>query len=467
MRDETAHPYMANSVQAIQREMLDSIGVKTIEDLFVQIPKDHRISRPLNLPPALSERELRRHIIETLSKNSTTENNLSFLGAGIWQHHVPAAVDEIVRRNEWLTSIYGEPSSDHGLYQAWFEFCSQLGELLNLDLVGMPVRSWGTAAGHALRMAARLTGRHEVAVVRAIDPERLSIIRNYCEPPEMSNHIAIRLVDYDPATGRIDLEALKAAVGEQTAAVYFEVPSYLGMIDHQAGEIASIARAAGAETIVGVDPISLGVLSPPSSYGADIVVGTIQPLGVHLHAGGGVGGFIATRDEPRYAGEYPTLCISIAETIKPGEFGFGRAMLHQSSYDLREKGKDWIGHSVYLWAVAATAYMAMMGPQGFAEIGEIILQRAHHAARRLGELKGVSVKFPSGFFKEFVVNFDDAGKSVSQINDALRDEGIFGGHDLSIDFPELGQSALYCVTEVHTHSDIERLAGALQKVISL
>lgn len=467
MRDETAHPYMANSVQAIQREMLDSIGVKTIEDLFVQIPKDHRISRPLNLPPALSERELRRHLIETLSKNSTTEDNLSFLGAGIWQHHVPAAVDEIVRRNEWLTSIYGEPSSDHGLYQAWFEFCSQLGELLNLDLVGMPVRSWGTAAGHALRMAARLTGRHEVAVVRAIDPERLSIIRNYCEPPEMSNHIAIRLVDYDPATGRIDLEALKAAVGEQTAAVYFEVPSYLGMIDHQAAEIASIARAAGAETIVGVDPISLGVLSPPSSYGADIVVGTIQPLGVHLHAGGGVGGFIATRDEPRYAGEYPTLCISIAETLNPGEFGFGRAMLHQSSYDLREKGKDWIGHSVYLWAVAATAYMAMMGPQGFAEIGEIILQRAHHAARRLGELKGVSVKFPSGFFKEFVVNFDDAGKSVSQINDALRDEGIFGGHDLSTDFPELGQSALYCVTEVHTHSDIERLAGALQKVISL
>ncbi len=465
MSSVSAHPYMANSVPRIQREMLDSIGVKTIEDLFVQIPKDHRIIRPLDLPPALSERELRRHLIETLSKNRTTEDNLSFLGAGIWQHHVPAAVDEIVRRNEWLTSIYGEPGSDHGLYQAWFEFCSQLGELLNLDLVGMPVRSWGTAAGHALRMAARLTGRHEVAVVRAIDPERLSIIRNYCEPPEMSNHIAIRLVDYDPATGLIDLEDLRAAVGEQTAAVYFEVPSYLGMIDHQAAEIAAIARAAGAETIVGVDPISLGVLSAPSAYGADIVVGTIQPLGVHLHAGGGVSGFIATRDEPRYAGEYPTLCISIAETNKAGEFGFGRAMLHQSSYDLREKGKDWIGHSVYLWSVAATAYMAMMGPQGFAEVGKLILQRAHHAAQLLSRIKGVRVTFQSGFFKEFVVNFDDTGKSVAEINDALRAQGIFGGKDLSGDFPELGQSALYCVTEIHSLSDIERLAGALKEVI--
>lgn len=465
MRDVSAHPYMANSVPAIQREMLDSIGVKTTEDLFVQIPRDHRMTRPLDLPPALSERELRRHLVETLSKNGTTEDNLSFLGAGIWQHHVPAAVDEIVRRNEWLTSIYGEPSSDHGLYQAWFEFCSQLGELLNLDLVGMPVRSWGTAAGHALRMAARLTGRNEVAVVRAIDPERLSIIRNYCEPPEMADHIDIRLVDYDPGTGRIDLDHLRSTVSDRTAAVYFEMPSYLGVIDHQAAEIAAIARAAGAETIVGVDPISLGVLSAPPDYGADIVVGTIQPLGVHLHAGGGVGGFIATRDEPRYAGEYPTLFISIAETIKPGEYGFGRALLHQSSYAQRERGKDWIGHSVYLWAVAATAYMAMMGPQGFAEVGTLILQRAHHAAQLLSRIKGVRVTFPSGFFKEFVVNFDDTGKSVAEINDALRARGIFGGKDLSGDFPELGQSALYCVTEIHTLSDIERLAGALKEEV--
>jgi glycine dehydrogenase subunit 1 len=367
MRDVSAHPYMANSVPAIQQAMLDSIGVATVEELFVQIPQDHRLTRPLDLPPALSECELRRHLTGILAKNSSTEDHLSFLGAGIWQHHVPAAVDEIVRRNEWLTSIFGEPSSDHGRNQAWFEFCSQLGELLNLDLVGLPVRSWGSAAGHAMRMAARLTGRNEVAVVRAIDPERLSVIRNYCEPPEMANHIAIRLIAYDPATGLIDMDDLRAAVTDRTAAVYFEVPSYLGVIEHQAAEIAAIARAAGAETIVGVDPISLGVLAAPADYGADLVVGTIQTLGVHMHGGGGVGGFIASRDEPRYAEEYPTLFISIAETRKPGEHGFGLGLFHQTSYGLRDKGNDWTGHSVYMWAIAATAYMAMMGPQGFAE----------------------------------------------------------------------------------------------------
>ncbi|WP_219339793.1 aminomethyl-transferring glycine dehydrogenase subunit GcvPA [Luteimonas salinisoli] len=456
---------MANSVPEIQQAMLESIGVDTVEELFVQIPQDHRLTRPLDLPPALSERELRRHVVGILAKNSTTEDNLSFLGAGIWQHHVPAAVDEIVRRNEWLTSIFGEPSSDHGRNQAWFEFCSQLGELLNLDLVALPVRSWGSAAGHAMRMAARLTGRNEVAIVRAIDPQRLSVIRNYCEPPEMANHIAIRLVAYDPATGLIDMDDLRAAVTDRTAAVYFEVPSYLGVVEHQAAEIAAIARAAGAETIVGVDPISLGVLAAPVDYGADLVVGTIQTLGVHLHAGGGVGGFIASRDEPRYAEQYPTLFISIAETLEPGEHGFGLGLFHQTSYGLRDKGNDWTGHSVYMWAIAATAYMAMMGPQGFAEVGKLILQRAHHAAQLLSGIKGVRVTFPSGFFKEFVVNFDDTGKSVADINDALRARGIFGGKDLSGDFPELGQSALYCVTEIHTLSDIERLAGALNEVV--
>lgn len=464
MRPSTAHPYMANSVPSIQQDMLASVGVQTIEELFAQIPADHRLARPLDLPPALTERELRRHLVETLAKNQTTEQNLSFLGAGIWQHHVPAAVDEVVRRNEWLTSIFGEPSSDHGRNQAWFEFCSQLGELLNLDLVGLPVRSWGTAAGHAMRMAARLTARNEVVVVRAIDPERLSVIRNYCEPPEMASHIAIRLVDYDPATGLIDLDDLRAAVSPQTAAVYFEVPSYLGVIEHQAAAIAAIARAAGAETIVGVDPISLGVLASPADYGADIVVGTIQPLGVHLHAGGGLGGFIASRDEPRYAEAYPTLLISISETLKPGEYGFGLGLFHQSSYGLRDKGNDWTGHSVYMWAIAATTYMAMMGPQGFVDVGRLILQRAHHAARRLARIDGIRIHFPAGFFKEFVVNFDGTGKTVAHINRALLARGIFGGKDLRADFPELGESALFSVTEIHTLSDIERLAGALKEV---
>jgi glycine dehydrogenase subunit 1 len=404
--------------------------------------------------------------VSTLSKNRTAEQNLNFLGAGTWQHHVPAACDEVVRRNEWLTSVFGEPSSDHGRNQAWFEFCSQLGELLEMDLVGMPVRSWGVAAGHAVRMAARITGRDEVAVVRAIDPERLSVIRTYCEPVEMTSHIAVRLVGYDPETGLIDLDDLRAVVGERTAAVYFETPSYLGVIEHQGAQIAAIARAAGAETIVGVDPISLGVLAAPVDYGADIVIGTTQPLGVHMNTGGGVGGFIATRDEERYARQYPTLFISIADTLKEGEYGFGLSLFEQSSYGLREKGKDWTGHSVYMWAIAGAVYMALMGPKGFEEVGELILQRAHYAARRIAAIEGVRVAFPDGFFKEFVVDFSGTGRSVADINEVLREHGIFGGKDLSRDFPELGESALFCVTEIHTRSDIDRLTAALSEVVA-
>ncbi|MBL1117856.1 aminomethyl-transferring glycine dehydrogenase subunit GcvPA [Streptomyces sp. 110] len=457
---------MANSVPAIKQEMLDSIGASSVAELFSQVPVEHRLSRPLDLPPALTESELQRHLISTLSKNQTTEQNLNFLGAGCWQHHVPAAVDEVVRRNEWLTSVFGEPSSDHGRNQAWFEFCSQLGELLKMDLVGMPVRSWGVAAGHAIRMASRITGRDEVAVVRAIDPERLSVIRNYCEPIEMPSHITVRLVEFDPATGLMDLDDLREVVGDKTAAVYFETPSYLGVIEHQGAEIAAIAHAAGAETIVGVDPISLGVLAAPIDYGADIVIGTTQPLGVHMNTGGGVGGFIASRDEERYARQYPTLFISITDTTKEGEYGFGLSLFEQSSYGLREKGKDWTGHSVYMWAIANAVYMALMGPEGFKDVGELILRRAHYAARRIASIEGVRVAFPSGFFKEFVVDFSGTGHSVADINKALRAHGIFGGKDLSRDFPELGQSALFCVTEVHTQADLLRLADALSEVVA-
>lgn len=466
MRNHVAHPYMANSVPALKQEMLDSIGVGSIEDLFQQIPLDHRLKRPIDLPSALTESQLRRHLVSTLSKNKTCEQNLNFLGAGCWQHHVPAACDEVVRRNEWLTSVFGEPSSDHGRNQAWFEFCSQLGELLNMDLVGLPVRSWGCAAGHAIRMASRITGRNEVAVVRAIDPERLSVIRNYCEPVDMPSHITVRLVDFDPETGLLDLDHLRTTIGSDTAAVYFETPSYLGVIEQQGAEIAAIAHAVGAEVIVGVDPISLGVLAAPSDFGADIVVGTTQPLGVHMNCGGGVSGFIASRDEVRYAHQYPTLFISIAETTKPGEYGFGLSLFEQSSYGLRDKGNDWTGHSVYMWAIANAVYMAMMGPQGFEEVGGVILQRAHYAAKLLSKIPGVRVTFPSGFFKEFVVNFDETGLSVADINKKLLALEIFGGKDLSPDFPELGASALYCVTEIHTQADLERLADTLKEVIA-
>jgi glycine dehydrogenase subunit 1 len=458
---------MANATEAAKADMLRAIGAPSIESLFAQIPEDHRFRGTLDLPPQLaSEVALKRHMLGLLKKNQDCEQTLSFLGSGIWQHHVPAIVDEVVGRTEFLTSVWGTPSSDHGRNQAWFEFCSMLGELVGLEFVGLPVYSWGCAIGNAVRMASRLNGRREVLVPAGMDPERLDVLRQYCQPAGTAGHISVVTVAYEPATGMLDLANLAAKIGPTTAAVYIENPGSFGVVEARGAEIGRLAHAMGAEFIVGVDPISLGVLAPPADYGADMVVGTIQTLGAHMAAGGGAGGFIASRDEERYAREYPTLNISIAPTDRPGEHGFALSLAHQSSYGMREEGKDWTGNSVYLTTIGCAAYMALMGPEGFAEIGEVITQRSHHAAKVLGGIKGVRIMFPGGFFKEFLVTFDATGKSVAAIDAALRARGIFGGRDLSADFPALGQSALYAVTEIHTAEDIARLAAALEEIVA-
>jgi glycine dehydrogenase subunit 1 len=462
----TAHPYMPNSTPQRRRELLDAVGVEDVEALFVQIPPEHRLRGGVELPPAIpSEVELRRHLLDLLGRNETCERNLSFLGGGIWQHHVPAIVDEIARRSEFLTPVWGTPSSDHGRNQAWFEFASQLAELVAMDFVGLPVYSWGCAEGHAIRMAARLTGRDQVLVPRAISPERLGVIRTYCGAPELPRHVEVVLVGYDPATGALDVDDLRTKLTPRTAAVLLENPGFLGAFERNAADIAALAREAGAETIVAVDPLSLGVVAPPGEYGADVVVGSLQPLGVHMSAGGGAGGFIATRDEERYARELPTLNLSITRT-EAGEYGFGMTLFEQTSYGSREEGNDWTGNSVYLHAVANAAYMALLGPEGFAELGRLIVGRSHYAARRLGELDGVRVPFPDGFFKELVVSFDSPGTTVAEVNRRLREHGIFGGLDLSRDLPELGRSALYCVTEVHTREDVDRLVDTMREVVA-
>lgn len=210
-----AHPYMATSAPGVVDEMLAEIGLDDVDELFEQIPESHRLSRPIELPPAIrAEAQLKRHLTEILSRNATCAQNLSFLGAGCWQHYVPAVCDEIISRSEFLTPVWGTPASDFGRNQAWFEYASQLGELVDMDFVGLPVYTWGCAAGNAARMAARLTGRDQLLVPASIDPERLAVIRNYCAPPEVRNHIEVLTVAYDPATGRVDLDDLRDTLSD-------------------------------------------------------------------------------------------------------------------------------------------------------------------------------------------------------------------------------------------------------------
>lgn len=463
---KTAHPFMANATEAIKQEMLKSLGVNQIEDLFVEIPKEHIATGNIRLAdPLTSEISLKRHILNILKKNMHCEDTINFLGAGCWQHHVPAICDEIANRSEFLTSMWGIPSADHGRNQAWFEYASQLGELVDLAIVSLPVYSWGCAAGHAIRMASRLTHRYNVLIPEIMCPERLSVIKNYCQPENTRNRIEITQIKSDEKNSLLDLLDLEKHLSASVCAIYIEIPNFLGVIETQMKMIADLATKYGSELIIGVDPTCLGILASPASLGADIVVGTTQPLGIHMNFGGGLGGFIATRDEERYAREYNALMVSIGTTLKPDEYGFGRPLMHQSSYGLREQGKDWTGTSVYLWAVVNAVYMSTLGPQGFKELGENILRNSIYAAQKISEIPNVQIKFKHGFFKEFVIDFTATGKTVEQINTGLLRKGIFGGFDLSTHFPNYGQTALWAVTEVHSLKEIDQAVKALQEVL--
>ena len=462
-KQTVVHPYIPNSVPEIKRQMLEAVGAESTDEFFEDVPERLRLKGRLNLPePFLSEYALKSHVEGILAKNKTAGEYLSFLGAGCWQHHVPAVCDEVNRRGEFLTAYAGEPYDDHGRFQALFEYTSMMGELLNMDVVNVPTYDGYQAAATSLRMACRLTGRRQVLIARTIGPDLLSKIRDYLKP-----HIEIKLVANDPETGQMDLGALEGEISEETAAVYFENPSYLGFIETQGGDISKMAHDRGSVCVVGADPISLGVLKPPADYGADIVCGDIQPLGMHMQFGGGHAGYIATRDEEQYVMEYPSRLFGIAPTSVPGEYGFGDVAFERTSFAVREEGKEWVGTAAALWGITAGVYLALMGPQGMAELGEGIMTRSRYATLKIDKIPGLKAPlFQSSHFKEFVVNFDDTSKTVGEVNQALLEKGIFGGRDLTGEFPELGESALYCVTEVHTQEHIARLVKALREVVS-
>ena len=461
-QDEFIHPYIPNAVPEIKAQMLAEIGVQNIEDFYVDIPERLRLKRKLALPePLLAEYDLKKHVEGLLAKNRTSEELLSFLGAGCYHHFVPSICDEVNQRGEFLTAYAGEPYDDHGRFQALFEYASMMGELLEMDVVNVPTYDGFQAAATALRMACRITGRHQVLLSRTINPDKLSKVADYCKP-----HIEIGLIPYQPESGQMDLDALRASLTERTAAVFLENPSYLGFIEENGDEIAQIAHQHGALCVVSVDPISLGILAPPADYGADIVCGDLQPLGMHMNFGGGQAGFIATRDEERFVMAYPSRLFGIAPTCVEGEYGFGDVAYERTSFARREEGNEWVGTAAALWGITAGVYLALMGPQGMQEVGEGILARCQYAISRLQGIRGLRTPlFRSLHFQEFVVNFDECGKSVAEINQRLLERGILGGKDLSQEFPELGNSALYCVTEVHTQQDIETLATALEEVV--
>jgi len=463
-KNKIIYPYIPNSVPEVKAQMLKELGVNDVMDLYAEIPEHLKYHGTMNLPePILDEYSLKRHVEGLLNKNKNCSEYLSFLGAGCAQHFVPAVCDEINGRGEFLTAYAAEFYADHGKWQALFEYSSLMGELLDMDVVSGFLYDGAQAAATSLRMASRVTGRKEVLLPGTMDPQALMVVKNYVKGVSKPE-ITIKTMEFDTTTGLIDLNDMASKISSNTAAVLIENPSYLGFIETQAKEIGRIARENGAEFIVSADPISLGVIAPPAHYGATFACGDYHPLGIRMQCGGGQGGFIATHDDMNYITEFKDKMYGLTETVEQGEYGFGNVLFDRTSFGSREKAKEYTGTANALWAITAGVYLALMGPKGMEEIGQTIMQKAQYTAKRMCQLKGVKRAFNGPFFKEFVVNFDHTGQSVRQINKALLGYKIFGGKDLSGEFPGLGQSALYCVTEIVTKEDTDKLVYALEEI---
>jgi glycine dehydrogenase subunit 1 len=462
--DHVVNPYAPNSVPEVKRQMMREIGIDEIMELYREIPERLRFQGKMDLPePIRDEYSIRRHVEGLLNRNRNCSDHLNFLGAGCAQHFVPAVCDEINGRGEFLTAYSGFFWADHGKWQAWFEYSSMMGELLDMEFLSLPQYDGSQAAATSLRMACGVTDRKQVLLPESMSPEVLAVSKNYLDAVPRPR-VDIEMVAFDPKTGLLDLDDLRSKISSQTAAVYIENPTYFGLIEEQAQQIGSIARENGAELIVYTDPISLGVLAPPAEYGATIACGDFHPLGLHMQCGGGQAGFIGTQGGIEYASQFKDIIPTVVSTVKEGEYGFGVVLPTQISYFAREQANEYTGTATGLWAITAAVYLALMGPQGMREVGQTIMQKAQYAARRISRLDGVEIRFNTPFFKEFAVSFDGTGKSVREINKALLDHRIFGGKDLSGEFGQLGQSALYCVTEIMTQDDIDALVRALEEV---
>jgi glycine dehydrogenase subunit 1 len=456
------HPYIPNSAPETKQEMLRQTRVASVQAFFDDIPESIRRYSTLQLPPSKPEMDARREVEGILSTNRSTGEIVSFLGGGVWPHYVPAAVDEIVSRSEFLTSYTPyQAEISQGMLQALFEYQSMIAELMGMDFANSSLYDWATALGEAARMSSRVTKRDQFVVPRYIQRDRLMTLRTFCEPAG----ITIIETKQDRKTGSIVQEDLLQKLGSRTAGVYLENPSHLGFLEPEAKRIGELAHEKGALFVIGADPISLGVFASPGELGADIAIGEGQPLGNHMNYGGPLLGLFTCRGD-NLLRQMPGRLIGMTMTKDGSSKAFTMALQTREQHIRREKATSNICTNEALCAVAAGAFLSLMGPRGLEKLGKVILANSHYAMRRLRELKSLKVPlFDAQHFKEFTIGFDDTQVTPSHVNKELYRRGIQGGICLQDDFPELGKSALYCVTEIHTRDSIDRLVTALNEVL--
>ena len=441
--------------------MLRRIGAASVEELFSDIPSPIRLNRRLRLPDGQPESIVRREIQSRLASNKTPPASLCFLGGGVWPHYIPAAVESAVSRQEFYTSYTPyQPEISQGMLQALFEYQSLMCDLLGMEACNSSMYDWASAAGEATRMAARTTGRKRFLVFGDVGPTRLEVIRTYVQPIELE----LDVLPIDVKSGVVDSSDLKSKMTSEVAGVYLENPNYFGILEGEVAEISATVHEGGGLLVVGVDPTSLSLVKPPGDYGADIVVGEGQPLGIPMNYGGPHLGIFAVRDL-NLARSMPGRLIGMTTEKDSDQRAFSMVLQTREQHIRREGATSNICTNQSLMAVAASCYLAMLGKTGFRRLGEVIISNSHYAAKRLSAVEGVvaSPLFKRPFFKEFVVGYERAG--ASRVYRKLASKGVLGGYPIDSSFRLGREAGLYCVTDVHTRDDIERLASALEEVV--
>ena len=428
--------------------MLETIGVASIDELFRDIPAAVRLDRPLDLEPALSEPELVRHLEELAARNVDTTRELSFLGAGIYDHYVPAVVDVVLSRGEFLTAYTPyQPEMSQGVLQAIFEYQTAICELTGMDVSNASGYDGTTVAADACFVAKHVTGRDKVVLTETLAPQVRQVVKTYAVG------FGLEVVEVPHDGGTTD-PARVAEAADGAAAVLFQQPNFFGCLE-PAPELAAAANEAGALAIAHVDPISLGVLEAPGNYGCALAIGEGQSAGNHQSFGGPHYGFLAAKDE--FVRRLPGRIIGETTDVD-GARGFVLTLQTREQHIRREKATSNITTNQTLLALAGLAHLAWLGPQGLREVGETCLGLAAYVRERLAD----RLVFPERHvFKEVAVR---TGRPAREVVREARARGVHPGYPIGRDYEGMDDVLLVAVTEKRTPAEVDRLAVVLAEV---
>jgi len=435
-----------------QESMLKTIGLSSMDELFSDIPKEVRLKKPLKLPKPLSEMELIQELQSVSERNADLDHYACFLGAGAYDHFIPAVVSHMIFRSEFYTSYTPyQAEISQGVLQALFEYQTMICELTGMEVSNASLYDGGSALAEAAMMAIRITKRSTILVSSAIHPNYRTVLRTYLSGSE------VKIVEIPWIDGVSDYPILEKTLTQDVAAVLIQSPNFFGCIEDLEA-IAPRVHGVRALFVVAADPISLSVLEAPGRLGADVVVGEGQGLGNAINFGGPYLGFFATKKD--YVRQMPGRLVG-ATVDAQGRVGYCLTLQTREQHIKRERATSNICTSESLNAIAAAVYLSAMGRDGFKEAGRLCLQKAHHAQSQIARIKGFQTAFTAPFFKEFVVK---TRLAPSKINERLLKEKIIGGLDLGRFDTRLKNHMLFCVTEKRTKEEIARLVGTLKTI---